>query len=62
MPDDSAMAKLTKFDEQEDDMDAFLEQFEHKDVWTVGLSPLLMGNGLDVYTSMPVPQVRDYDE
>jgi hypothetical protein len=66
-PDESAMAKT---DEQKDNMNTFLERFEHfalaqkwhKYIWAVGLSPLLTGKDLDVYTSMPASQASDYDE
>jgi hypothetical protein len=62
--------KLPKFDENEDDMDAFLERFERyaetqkwaKDSWAVSLSPLLTGKGLQVYTSMPAADINSYDK
>ena len=49
-------------------MDAYLERFERfaasqkwkEDTWAVCLSPLLTGNGLQVYTSMPDSEVNDY--
>ncbi|XP_033726122.1 uncharacterized protein LOC117315829 [Pecten maximus] len=66
----SLRPKLPKFDEQKDDMDAFLERFEkfaiaqkwNTDNWAVSLSPLLTGKGLQVYSSMPSTQIDDYDE
>ncbi|XP_069107370.1 uncharacterized protein [Argopecten irradians] len=66
----SLRPKLPKFDEQKDDMDAFLERFMNfamaqnwsNDIWAVSLSPLLTGKGLQVYSSMPSTQINDYDE
>ncbi len=60
--------KLPKFEEKEDDMDAFLERFERyaqvqkwdMNDWAVSLSPLLTGKGLQVYTSMPADDINDY--
>ena len=66
----SSRPKLPRFDEESDDIDAFLERFERfarsqrwaEDSWAVSLSPLLSGKGLDVYTSMPAEQANDYNE
>jgi len=60
--------KLPKFDEENDDMDSFLERFEifatiqkwRKDEWSISLSPLLTGKGLQVFTSMPPADINDY--
>jgi hypothetical protein len=62
--------KLPKFDENEDDMDAFLERFQRfaesqkwdKGTWAISLSPLLTGKGLQVYTSLPVTDSSDYEK
>ena len=62
--------KLPKFDEEKDDMDAFLERFERfagsqgwpEEIWAVSLSPLLTGKGLQVYSSRPSDQANDYEE
>jgi len=62
--------KLPKFDEVQDDMDAYLERFERyatsqhwtRDSWAVSLSPLLTGKGLQVYTSMPAADSNNYDK
>ena len=61
--------KLPFFDENKDDMDAFLLRFEryaemnkwNKEVWSTGLSTLLRGNALQVYYRLPVGEARDYD-
>ena len=60
--------KLPKFDENKDDMDAFLERFERfaesqlwpEAQWAVSLSPLLTGKGLQVYSSMPSTEANNY--
>ena len=60
--------KIPCFDEQKDDMDAYLERFERyarsqkwsEDSWSVNLSLLLTGKGLQVYTSMPQEYAEDY--
>ena len=60
--------KLPKFDENKDDMDAFLERFERfaisqswpENQWAVSLSPLLTGKGLQVYSSMPASEANDF--
>ena len=64
----SLRPKLPKFEEQKDDMDAYIERFERfarsqgwrEDTWAVSLSSLLTGKGLEVYTSMPPEQADDY--
>ena len=64
----SLRPKLLKFEEQKDDMDAYIERFEQftrcqgwrEDTWAVSLSSLLTGKGLEVYTSMPPEQADDY--
>ena len=63
----SLRPKLPKFEEK-DDMDAFLERFEKfaiaqkwpQEQWAISLSPLLTGNGLQVYSSMSADTVNDY--
>ena len=63
----SLRPKLPKFEEQKDDMDAYIERFERfarsqgwrEDTWAVSLSSLLTGKGLEVYTSMPPEQADD---
>ena len=60
--------KLPKFDEDKDDMDAFLERFERfavnqswpEEQWAVSLSPLLTGKGLQVYSSIPATEANDF--
>jgi hypothetical protein len=60
--------KLPKFDEKQDDMDAYIERFERfaksqnwiEDTWAVSLSSLLTGKGLEVYTSMSPSEASDY--
>ena len=60
--------KLPKFDENKDDMDAFLERFERfavsqswpEEQWAVSLSPLLTGKCLQVYSSMPATEANDF--
>ena len=64
----SSRPKLPKFDENHDDMDAYVERFERfakgqgwgVDTLATSLSSLLTGKGLDVYTSMPPEQASDY--
>ena len=61
----SLRPNLPKYEEQKDDIDAYIERFERfarsqgwrEDTWAVSLSSLLTGNGLEVYTSM---QPKDY--
>ena len=60
--------KLPKFNENEDDMDAFMKRFERFTVskswpenqWAVRLSPLLTGKGLQVYSSIPATGADDF--
>ena len=60
--------KLPRFDENKDDMDAFIERFERfatslewpEDTWATYFSPLLTGKGLQAYACMPADQVNDY--
>jgi hypothetical protein len=62
--------KLPKFDDENDDMDAYLQRFElfaqiqkwKKEEWAVSLSPLLTGKGLQVFTCMSAGEVNDYDK
>ena len=64
----SLRPNLPKFEEQKDDMDAYIEYFERfarsqgwrEDTWAVRLSSLLTWKGLEVYTSMPPEQADDY--
>ena len=66
----SSRPKLPRFDEQTDDMDAFLARFEtfakcqrwDKAEWAVDLSALLTGKGLQVFNNMPSDQVNNYDQ
>ncbi|XP_013382645.1 uncharacterized protein LOC106153310 [Lingula anatina] len=61
--------KLPAFDENKDDMDAFLDRFERfassqqwpRESWSVSLSPLLTGKGLQAYSSMPAQEANNYD-
>ena len=60
--------KIPKFEEEKDDMDAYIERFERfaksqkwqEETWAISLSSLLTGKGLVVYTSMPMDQALDY--
>ena len=65
----SPLPKLPKFDEQKDDIDAFLERFERfatmqgwpETTWSISLSPLLTGKGLLVYSSLSVAEAGVYE-
>jgi hypothetical protein len=60
--------KLPKFDELNDDMDSYLERFEiyatvqnwKPEEWSITLSALLTGKGLQVFTSMPTKDIKNY--
>ena len=60
--------KLPKFDENKDDVDAFLERFERfaesqswpENQWAVSLSPLLSGKDLQVYSGMPPAEAERF--
>jgi hypothetical protein len=60
--------KLPKFDEDKDDMDSYLERFEiyatvqnwKPEEWSISLSALLTGKGLQVFTSMPTKDIKNY--
>ena len=62
------MPKLQSFDENRDDMDAFIQRFESsamslwwpRDRWTIQLSALLQGIALDVYHRQPVSEEDNY--
>ena len=62
--------KLSKFDEEKDDMDTYLQRYERfaktqkwkNDELVANLSPLLTGKGLEVYTSMPDDDVDNYEQ
>ena len=57
----SLRPKLPKFKEKKYDMDAKIERFEwNEDSWAVSLSSLLIGKGLEVYTSMPPDETNNY--
>ena len=61
--------KLPAFNEQRDNIDAYLRRFEHyantqgwpKEHWAVDLSALLSGKGLEVYYSLNEEQASNYD-
>ncbi|XP_053378778.1 uncharacterized protein LOC128548205 [Mercenaria mercenaria] len=61
--------KIPKFDEEHDNIDAYLERFERyaqsqkweEESWAISLSSLLTGMGLEVYTSMPQEEACNYD-
>ena len=61
--------KLPCFDEQRDDIDAYLERFKRfaksqswaLEIWAVSLSPLLSGKELDVYASMAPDEANNYE-
>ena len=60
--------KIPIFDENEDDIVAFMKRFERFTVsqswpeneWAVSLSPLLTGQGLQVYSSMPATEADNF--
>ena len=62
--------KLPAFNEAKDDMDAYLERYEHfaqsqkwnKKTWAVSLGPLLTGKGLQVYSSLAPTEIDDYQQ
>jgi hypothetical protein len=62
--------KLPKFDEDKDDMDSYLERFEifatvqnwKTEEWSISLSALLTGKGLQVFTSMPTKDIKNYNK
>jgi hypothetical protein len=61
--------KLPKFDDEKDDLDAYIERFERfaisqgwqGETWAQNLSFLLSGKALEVYSSLPETKVKDYD-
>lgn len=61
---------LPKFDPRVDKMDSFIERFERfavstdypRDQWCLGLSVLLTGKALEVYSSLPLSFAQDYEE
>ena len=61
--------KLPSFDENKDNVDAYLLRFERyaeqqcwpRDQWAVYLSALLSGKGLEVYYALSNEQASDYD-
>lgn len=65
----SRVPKLPTFDENKDNIDAYIIRFERyasvqrwpKDQWAVNLSALLSGKGLDVYYSLSDAQAGDYN-
>ena len=62
--------KLPAFDEQKDNMNVYLERYEQfvtsqewdEANWAVSLNPLLKGNGLQVYSSMPPCDAKNYEK
>ena len=61
--------KLPPFNEQRDNMDAYLKRFErfaertgwNRDRWAANLSALLQGTTLDVYSQLSSTKAVDYD-
>ena len=61
--------KLPSFDENKDNVDAYLLRFERyaeqqcwpRDQWAVYLSALISGKGLEVYYALSNEQASDYD-
>lgn len=62
--------KLPKFDENVDDIDAYIERFERhaqthkweKKTWATNLSSLLTGKALQAYVCLPPDCAEDYDQ
>ena len=62
------MPKLPHFNEQKDDMDAYLRRFERfasamgwaETEWPISLSALLTGKAMEVYSRLSVEQASDY--
>ena len=62
--------KIPAFNEGKDEMDSYLLRFERyasaqkwePDTWATGLSALLQGKALDVYTLMPKEDALNYDK
>ena len=63
----SPVAKLPKYEEGKDEMDAFLERFERfatsqgwpREGWAVNVGSLLTGKGLTVYASTLAEEAND---
>ncbi len=64
------MPKLPFFNEQKDDMDAYLRRFKRfatamgwpNSDWTMSLSALLTGKAFEVNSRLSVEQVSDYEQ
>ena len=64
----SKMPKLPYFNDQKDDMDAYLRRFERfatsmgwpASEWSTSLSALLTGKALEVYSRLSLEQANDY--
>ena len=62
--------KLPFFDENQDDLDAYLQRFERyatsqswdTDEWSINLSALLKGKALDVYSRLSIDDVSNYEQ
>ena len=62
--------KLPNFNEERDNMDAYLDRFERfadsqkwkKELWALNLSALLTGQALDVYSRMSPDVANNYDK
>lgn len=65
----SSLPKLPSFEENKDDMDAYLNRFERyaeqakwpRDRWALYLSALLKGRALEVYSRLPSNEANDFD-
>ena len=61
--------KLPMFNDDKDDLDAYLQRFERyatlqswkKENWALNLSALLFGKALDVYSTLPSSEAQNYD-
>lgn len=61
--------KLPMFNDEKDDLDAYLQRFERyaniqswkKEDWALNLSALLSGKALDVYSTLPASESKSYD-
>ncbi|XP_069138131.1 uncharacterized protein [Argopecten irradians] len=62
--------KLPAFNEEKDNIDAYIQRFEryataqrwNRDSWGANLSALLTGNALAVFSRLPVDQALDFNE
>ena len=66
---EAKIPKLPMFNDEKDDLDAYLQRFERyatlqswkKENWALNLSALLSGKALDVYSTLPSSEAQNYD-